>query len=156
VRVEFHLPGVEWLVADPTAGNANDPTGTYAYEFGYVPDANCYLAMDVGDSHLLLNNDFGGIQVPNWWWTGGATYNSYTAVSYLQPNGVLCTTNFANGSFQFDLNDAPTAGSVVLQTSTNLITWASIATNSANGSVIHYSFPGTNGLHAFYRASVNP
>jgi hypothetical protein len=156
VRVEFHLPGVEWLVADPTFGNGSDPTGTYAYEFGYVPDANEYLAMDVGEQHLLLNNDFGGIQVPNWWWTGGATFNSYTAISYLQPNGVLCCTNSAKGSIQFYLSDAPTEGSVVVQTSTNLAVWSPVATNAANGSVINYSFPTTNGVHSFYRAKVIP
>jgi len=161
VRVEFHLPGVEWLVADATAGNGNDPTGTYAYDFGSVPDASYYLAMDVGDSHLLYllpNADVhaGGIQVPNWWWSGGATYNSYTAVSYLQPNGVLCLTNAAKGSTTFYLRDSPTEGSVVIQTSTNLITWSPVATNSANGSVIYYAFPTTNGVRAFYRAKVIP
>jgi hypothetical protein len=156
VRVEFHLPGVEWVVADPTLGNGADPTGTYAYEFGDVPDANQYLAVDVGEQHLMLNNDFGGIQVPNWWWTGGATFNSYTAVSYLQPNGVLCMTNSSNGSLQFYLNDVPTEGSVVVQTSTDLTLWSPVATNSANGSVINYTFPTTNGQSRFYRANVIP
>ena len=85
VRTEFHLPGVEWLMADATASNANDPTGTYAYDFGYVPDADSYVAMDVSDSHLLLNNDFWGIQVPNWWWTGGATYTSGSSQGILEP-----------------------------------------------------------------------
>jgi transglutaminase-like putative cysteine protease len=156
VRVEFHLAGVDWVVADPTLGNGADPTGTYAYEFGDVPDANQYLAMDVGEQHWMLNNDFGGIQVPNWWWTGGATFNSYTALSYLQPNGVLSLTNSSNGSFQFYLTDVPTEGSVVVQTSTNLTAWSPLATNSANGSVINYAFPITGEQSRFYRANVIP
>ena len=156
VRVEFHLLGVDWLLADPTLGQGADPTGTYAYEFGDVPDANQYLAVDVGSSHLLLNNDFGGIQVPNWWWSGGGTYNSYAAVSYLQPNGVVCLTNAAKGATSFYLNDALTEGSVVVQTSTNLAAWSSLITNSANGSAIYYSFPNTNGPRRFYRVKAIP
>ena len=132
------------------------PIWTYAYEFGDVPDANQYLAVDVGSSHLLLNNDFGGIQVPNWWWSGGGTYNSYAAVSYLQPNGVVCLTNAAKGATSFYLNDAPTEGSVVVQTSTNLAAWSSLITNSANGSAIYYSFPNTNGPRRFYRVKAIP
>jgi hypothetical protein len=155
-RVEFHLPGVEWLVADPTGGNGSDPTGTYAYEFGYVPNANEFLAMDVGTSHLLLNMNFGLIQVPNWWWNGGATFNSCRAVSYLQPNGVLCLSNTAKNSIRFCVNDAPTEGSIVLQTSTNLSTWLPVGTNSANGSVVSFSFPTTNGVRRFYRVAVIP
>lgn len=154
VRVEFHLPGTEWVMADPTSCNSADPTGTYAYEFGYVPDANSFLAVDVGDSHFLLNGDWGGIQVPNWWWNGGATFNSYNAVSYLQPNGILLPANSSNGSFQFVLSDAPTAGSVVLQTSTDLTAWSPVATNVANGSAINYSFPRTNSPEQFYRAEI--
>jgi transglutaminase-like putative cysteine protease len=94
-RVEFHLPGVEWVMADPTVGNTSDPTGTYAYEFGDVPDANEFVTTDVGDQHLILNNDFGGISGPNWWWNGGAVFNSYTAQSSLQlvgATGELRTT----------------------------------------------------------------
>lgn len=156
VRVEFHLPGTEWIVADPTLGNGADPTGTYAYEFGDVPDANAYLAMDVGEQHLMLGTTFGGIQVPNWWWNGVATYNSGSAASYLQPNGVLNWTNAAKGSTSFVLNDAPTEGSVVIQASANLLTWSPVATNTATGSALSYSFPNTNGLRRFYRAQVSP
>jgi len=155
-RTEFHLPGVEWLLADATEGSGADPTGTYAYYFGYVPDANSYLAVDTGDAHILPYNNFTFLQVPNWWWTGGGTYNSYTASTYLQPNGVLSVSNTANGSFQVYLNDPPTAGSVVLQTSTNLRTWTSIATNAGTGVALSYLFPNTNGPFRFYRANVTP
>jgi transglutaminase-like putative cysteine protease len=156
VRVEFHLPGADWLVADPTTGNADDPTGTYAYDFAYVPDAIYYLAVDVGNSHLLLGGDWGGIQVPNWWWSGGATYNSGGAVSYLQPNGVLATTNSTPGTLALCLSDTPAAGSIVLQTSTNLTAWSPVATNAANGNAINYSFPNTNAPRRFYRVQVIP
>jgi transglutaminase-like putative cysteine protease len=155
-RVEFHLPDVDWLLADPTEGNAADPTGTYAYYFGYVPDANQYLAVDTGDAHILPYNNFTFLQVPNWWWTGGGTYESYNAVSYLQPNGVLQTTNSPNGSFQFYLSDVPTEGSVILQASSNLINWSAVATNLTGGTNLIYSFPDTNGIRQFYRAGVTP
>ena len=154
-RVEFHLPGYEWLLADPTFGNGGDPTGTYAYDFGYLPDADNYLAVDVGELHVLPYWTCGAVQQSDIWWNGG-TYNSSSTTSYLQPNGVLCFTNAAKGSTSFYLNDAPTEGAVIIQTSTNLITWLPVVTNSANGSVLNFSFPNTNGLHRFYRANVIP
>lgn len=155
-RVEFHLPGVQWLLADPTDGNGADPTGTYAYYFGYVPNANSYLAIDTGDAHILPYNNFTFLQVPNWWWTGGGTYNSYSATTYFQPNGMLTLSNFTQSSYQVNLSDVPTEGSALLQTSTNLINWLTLATNAASGNVLNYSFPNTNGPHRFYRVQVSP
>ncbi len=154
-RVEFHLPGCEWLVADPTFGNDYDSTGAYAYYFGYDPGANGFLAVDVGELHVLPYWTCGSIQQAEIWWNGG-TLNSGSTTSYLQPNGVLCLTNAARGFTSFCLNDAPTEGSVVIQTSTNLITWSPVVTNSASGSVINYSFPNTNGMRRFYRANIVP
>jgi len=155
-RTEFHLPNVQWLLADPTEGQGADPTGTYAYYFGDVPDANQYLAVDTGDAHILPYNNFTFLQVPNWWWNGGGTYNSYAATTYLQPNGVLNLTNGAKGSTSFYFSDSPANGSVVIQTSTNLITWSPVVTNATTGSVLNYSFPNTNGSRRFYRAQVSP
>ncbi len=154
-RVEFHLPGCEWLVADPTFGNGNDPTGTYAYYFGYDPDADNFLAVDVGELHILPYWTCGADQQTMIWWDGG-TYSSGSTDSYLQPNGVLNSTNGAKGSTSFYLSDAPTEGSVVIQTSTNLITWSPVVTNAATGSDLNYSFLNTNKLHQFYRAKVSP
>jgi len=85
VRVELHLPGSEWLVADPAAGNATDPTGSFAWHFGYVPDANKFFAVDAGDAHQMFYNNFAFLQVANWWWTGGATYLSEATQSHLTP-----------------------------------------------------------------------
>lgn len=155
VRVEFHLPGVEWLVADPTLGQGSDPTGTYAYHFGYVPNSDSYVAVDVGDAHVMPYHNFQFIQVPNWWWYGGATYLSYSAGAYLQPNGVLSLTNAPQGTLRFSLNDTPTEGSVVLQASTNLTEWSPVATNPATGNAISYSF-STVGPRRFFRANPVP
>ena len=66
VRVEFHLPGVEWLDADPTDGNSVDPTGAYAYYFGYVPNADSFFAVDYGESHVLPYGEFDFVQPANW------------------------------------------------------------------------------------------
>jgi len=155
-RVEFHLPDVQWILCDPTDGNGADPTGTYAYYFGYVPNANEYLAVDTGDAHVLPYNNFTFLQVPNWWWTGGGTYNSYSATTYFQPNGVLTLTNFTQSSYQLNLSDVPTEGSATLQTSTNLINWTTLTNNPASGTALSYSFPNTNGPRRFYRAQVSP
>lgn len=159
VRTEFHLPGVDWLVADATDCYGNDPTGSYAYDFGYVPSANSFLAVDVGGAHILTDLptvSFEGIQVPNWWWNGGATFNSNVDISSLQPNGILNWTNAGKGYASFYLSDPPTAGSVVIQASTNLASWTSIATNSTTGNILNYSFPATNVVRQFYRAKVIP
>jgi hypothetical protein len=54
-RVEFHLPltNIDWIIADPNEGYICDSTGTYAYGFGYLPDANTFFAVDTGDNHIL-------------------------------------------------------------------------------------------------------
>ncbi|MGD1020632.1 MAG: transglutaminase domain-containing protein [Verrucomicrobiia bacterium] len=78
VRVEFHLPGTEWIVADPTDGNTNDPTGTYAYDFGVTSDGNRYVAVDAGDAHDLSYYTYEFIQIPNYIEFGG-TGGSYTS-----------------------------------------------------------------------------
>jgi hypothetical protein len=156
VRVEFHLPGTEWLVADPTYGNGADSTGTYAYYFGYVPNANSFLAVDVGDIHVLSYHTFAFIQVPNWWWSGGATLNSNGSTSYFQPDGILRMTNSPKGYISFYLTDVPSQGAVVVQTSTNMMDWSAVVTNSASGTNINYSFPATNAVRGFYRANVIP
>ncbi len=158
VRVEFHLPSVEWLVADPCDGNAFDASGTYAYYFGYIPNADTFLAVDTGTVHVTKTplGTIGAFQEPAWFWLGGNASWHQNYASYLQPNGVLCVTNSPTGLFQFYLNDPPNEGSVVLQTSTNLNDWSPIATNSVNGNAINYSFPATDGVRRYYRENVIP
>jgi len=156
VRVEFHLPGVEWLVADPTDGNSVDPTGAYAYYFGYVPNADSFFAVDFGEAHLLPYGNFDFVQPANWWWTGDAAYDSYDSEASLQPDGVLSVTNSPSGSIGLTVNDPPTEGSIIVETSTNLAAWSPIATNAATGDPLSFSFPSTNKPAAFFRARVMP
>lgn len=157
VRVEFHLPGVEWLVADPTDGYAKDTNGTYAYCFGNVQNADSFIAVDVGAAHVLPYYSISTfIQGTRLWWNGGAAYNTNTVTLYLQPNGVLRLTNAPPGLLQLYLSDVPTGGSVVLQSSTNLTDWWPIATNQASGTNLSYSFPTTNRIRSFYRANLIP
>ena len=156
-RVEFHLPGCEWLVADPTFGNGTDQTGTYAYDFGYVPSGNSFIAMDVGDVHKMSYTTFSGIQTYGWWWSsGGATHTTNSTVAYLQPASTMCVPSVAGGSIQLCLTNAPSQGTVVLESSTNLISWSPVATNSANGNSMNYSFAITNSPKAFFRAILGP
>jgi transglutaminase-like putative cysteine protease len=87
VRVEFYMPGAGWLVADPTLGNGVDPTGTYAYFFGSDPDGNKFMAVDVGDDHVMpdLSVVAQGLQTPNfYYWTSDSVTYSQTFYSYLQ------------------------------------------------------------------------
>jgi transglutaminase-like putative cysteine protease len=156
VRVEFHLPGVEWIDADPTDGNSVDPTGSYAYYFGYVPNADSFLAVDFGEEHVLPYGEFDFVQPANWWWNGGAAYQSYDSQATLQPNGVLALTNSPPGAIQFYLNDPPSEGTVVIETSTDLQAWRPIATNAATGNPLAYSFPSTNRPAGLFRAKVVP
>jgi transglutaminase-like putative cysteine protease len=161
VRVEFHLPapGVQWLVADPTEGNAFDPTGSFAYDFGYVPDANNFFAVDVGDSHELSYADATALQVPNdyYFLSDAGFYYSYFEQYYLQPQGFLSVSNLSTGVLHVNLTNAPFAGSIVIESSTNLLSWSPIVTNTASGatSTLSYQFPTAN-PHRFFRASQVP
>jgi hypothetical protein len=158
IRVEFHLPGTEWLVADPTLGNGFDPTGTYAYEFGYVPDADSFFAVDVGDNHELPYYDFPTLQVPNIVWYGTATLNSVVQQFYLQPVGILNVSNIVGGDFQFALTNAPSDGSIVIESSTNLFDWSPVVTNAASADTNSFSFslPMTGRARQFFRANQVP
>jgi hypothetical protein len=155
VRVEFYLPGAGWMVADPTASQSFDPTGTYAYDFGFVPDANEFFAMDVGGAHILPYLNFGELQVPNFYWNGGATLNTNIISSYCQPVPTAGISNSVGG-FNLSFTNCPYEGSVVIQTSTNLISWFPVVTNSTGSNMISYLFPNTNGLRRFYRANIVP
>ena len=162
VRVEFHLPvsGVQWLVADPTTGNTLDPTGSYAEDFGYVPDANQYFAIDVGDSHELSYADTTALQVPNDYYLlsdAGFLYN-YAFDYYLQPLGYLSVSNLTAGNFQFNLTNAPEAGTVVIESSTNLFAWSPVLTNTAisTNESFSYSFPAASPRYQFFRANQVP
>ncbi len=69
VRSQFYLPGAGWILSDSCIAQTDcDPTGTYAYLFGNVIDANKYLAVTVGDSHIVTygstNFDESWIQDP--------------------------------------------------------------------------------------------
>ena len=83
-RVEFHLPGTEWIVADPSQADYWDPTGTYAFEFGFSPTANGFVAVDVGDVHNMSYSQFANLQLPLPYWIGGQ-FISYTPESSLEP-----------------------------------------------------------------------
>lgn len=155
IRVEFYLPGAGWMVADPTASHTFDPTGTYAYDFGFVPDANGFFAMDVGGAHILPYWNFGELQVPNFLWFGGAVFNTNYDLSYCQPIPTACISNNLGG-FNLSLTNCPYEGSVIIQTSTNLINWSPVITNSTGSNAISYLFPSTNELRRFYRANIIP
>jgi hypothetical protein len=81
-RVEFYLPGGDWIVADPSQANGSDPTGTYAYEFGYSRTANIFVAVDVGSIHDMSYNRFANLQVPLPFLIGGQ-FTSWTPSSTL-------------------------------------------------------------------------
>jgi len=158
IRVEFHLPGVEWLDADPCIGDDFDTNGNYAYDFGFVPDADTFFAVDVGDAHERPYTDFTSLQVPNFWWYGDATLDTAIQQSYLQPVSVLSVSNIAGGLFQFSLTNAPGDGSIIIETSPDLATWSPVVTNAANvnSNSLLYAIPFANHGRQFFRANQIP
>ena len=153
IRAEYYLPDTGWLITDACVGNEYDPTGNFSWDFSFVPDANGYFAMDVGDAHILPYNNFASLQVPNFWWYCCATYNSYNSLAYLQPLSAVCVSNIAGGNLNLTLTNVPGTGTVFLQTSTNLITWTALVTNTnPAGNSLEYSCPATNRPGKFFRA----
>jgi hypothetical protein len=159
VRVEFHLPGVEWLLADPTDGNAEDSTGSFAYYFGYLPNADSFVATDVGDKHFTppdffppFNNfyfPFIGTG-PNWWWNGGATFISYTDDNALIPKAALWTS-YTGSKINIRMSDHPSSGDAVVEMSSDLISWNAIATNNLSTDQLNVSF-STGNKASFFRS----
>jgi hypothetical protein len=149
-RVEFHLPGAEWIVADPTATNTEDTEGNYAYFFGQVYDGRSFVGVDVGYAHIRSYNIYGNLQVPNWHWNGGAELVSRDGYSRLQP---LSTVKATPSSSQVTVNveDTPTEGSMVIESSTDLKTWQAEVTEPANGGNKTFTLPKRSNS-AFYRA----
>jgi len=157
IRTEYYLPDTGWMIADACVGNESDPTGTYSWDFSFVPDANDFFGVDVGDAHLLPYYNFTALQVPNWLWYCCATFNSNDSLAYLQPLSAVSISNVAGGSLNLSLTNVPDAGTVFLQTSTNLIAWWTVATNAnPTGNDLEYSFPMTNRPGAFFRAIQTP
>jgi transglutaminase-like putative cysteine protease len=153
VRTEYYLPDTGWLITDACVGNENDPTGTYSWDSSFVPDANDYFAMDVGDAHILPYYNFSELQVPNFWWHCCANYLSYDSLAYLQPLSAVSVSNVAGGFLNLSLTNVPDEGTVFLQTSTNLIAWSAVATNNnPTRNSLEYSFPVTNQPGTFFRA----
>ena len=70
----------------------------------------------------------------------------------MQPLGFLSVPNHVTGSFQFNLTNAPTLGSIVIESSTNLMSWSPVVTNTASASTnsYSYSFPAASSPHRFY------
>lgn len=160
VRVEFHLPGAEWLVADPCIGSTDfDTNGTYAYEFGFLPDTDEFFAVDVGDDHELPYGNYTGLQLPA---LAAPDFNGYLyyldAESYLQLVSALAVSNIVGGQFRFTLTNAPFDGSIVLESSTNLLTWSPVATNAASVATNSFSFsiPMAGQVRQFFRANQVP
>jgi hypothetical protein len=159
VRVEFHLPGTEWLVADPTIGDDYDPTGTYAYEFGYLPDADEFFAVDMGDDHELPYGSYNDLQLPALAAQPFSGHLNYLdAESYLQSVCSLCVSNLAGGSFQFTVTNAPYDGSVIIESSTNLLNWSAVLTNpaTADSNYFNCAFPVADRSRQFFRANQVP
>jgi hypothetical protein len=153
VRTEFHLPGCEWIVADPTDSDGHDPTGTYAYYFGQVDNGRYFAAMDVGDRHIrpYFPSGYGLLQGPHWLWSGGAEFVSYAAWNSLQP---LTQVGVSPGKTNVvvSLKDVPWEGTFALQTSTNgMKSWTSVANVLANGQDQTFSLPRGTARSAAFR-----
>lgn len=150
VRVEFHLPGTEWIVADPTSTDGEDTEGNYAYFFGQVYDGRSFVSVDAGHKHIRGNLTYGLLQVGGFYWDGGLELISSDGFSRLQP---LSTVKATPSSSQVTVNveDTPTEGSMVIESSTDLKTWQAELTEPATGGNKTFTLP-KRGNSAFYRA----
>jgi hypothetical protein len=158
VRVEFHLPGTEWIVADPTDGNTNDPTGTFAYDFGITSDGNRYVAVDAGDAHELPYNTFEFIQIPNYYSTGSATFGSYTSLYALVTTPSVAVEASPSDAATVSGEGAYTAGASVQIGATANAGWTFTAWsdgNSQNPRMVSVPAGGTNYIANFVSQSTN-
>jgi transglutaminase-like putative cysteine protease len=157
VRVEFHLPGTEWIIADPTDGNTNDPTGTYAYDFGVTSDANRYVAVDAGDAHILPYFTYEFIQVPNYY-TFGGTGNSYTPFYALASTPSVAVEASPSDAATVTGEGAYTAGTSVQIDATANPGWTFTAWsdgNTQNPRTVTVPEAGTNYIANFVSESTN-
>ena len=152
MRVEFHLPGVEWIVADPTSTDGEDTEGNYAYFFGQVYDGRNFVSMDAGYVHIRNYITWGLLQVPNWYWNGGAEFVSREGYSRLQPLSTVKATP-SSSQVTVDVEDTPTEGSMVIESSTDLKTWQAELTEPATGGNKTFILP-KRGNTAFYRSRI--
>lgn len=158
IRTESYFPNTGWVITDACEDNRADPTGVYSWDFCFAPDANFFCAMDVGDQHMLPYANFSDLQVTGWWWGGGAIFQDEFDNAYLEPLCALAPVSVAHGSFNLSLTNLPIDGTLSLLSSTNMLTWTTVATTNAasiSGSFLRYSFPST-APGRFFRSAQSP
>jgi hypothetical protein len=158
VRVEFHLPGTEWIVADPTDGNTNDPTGTYAYDFGITSDSDRYIAVDAGDAHILPYYTFEFIQIPNPYAIGGSS-ESYTSFYALVSTPSVAVEASPSDAATVAGEGAYTAGTSVQIGATANAGWTFTAWsdgNTQNPRTVTIPEAGTNYIASFIVTGTTP
>jgi transglutaminase-like putative cysteine protease len=65
--MDFYLPGVGWIPVDPSLCNQADPTGTYAYYCGYVPNMNQFCFVCVGEDFETSYASTSQVQIGAYW-----------------------------------------------------------------------------------------
>lgn len=90
---EFYMPGYGWIPADPTKDNDVDSTGTFAYFFGNVPFLFQLCSVTFGGPCTWpeLGTNIDDLQVPWWYWNGGATFvaTDCPASLHLEPSAAV-------------------------------------------------------------------
>ena len=81
---------------------------------------------------------------------GSAT--SQTLSFDTKPGGLVIT----NGLFQMRIANAPSSGGLVLDSSTNLVTWTPILTNSLSGGPITLTVPFNIQINRYFRVHLGP
>jgi len=91
VWAEFYMPTIGWVPADPTDSNAIDPTGQYAYHFGTINNLNTRVSKSFGGDLTWpgRTENVGFVQVPWWFWSGGASTSATWSTVQLAPTNSL-------------------------------------------------------------------
>jgi hypothetical protein len=156
MRVEFHIPGHEWIVADPTSSDKRDTLGNYAYYFGQIDDGNMFVSMSAGDKHSHGFWTLSNIQVAQWPWTNGhLESHSWTCRSYLQPLSKLKLKATENGGINLLISDVPSQGTIAIESSTDLKNWNLIQNIAADEKDKSIDFQKTT-QRMFYRSRLLP
>jgi hypothetical protein len=161
--------GVDYYVSALAVSGSNVYAGGNLSTAGGSPvngiakwDGSAWSAMGSGVNGPVaaLAVSGGDLYVGGAFTTAGGKVSGYAAKAIIGPPFYFVTTNsslgFSSGQFYFTLV-GPAGSNAVIFASTNLQTWAPLATNPLTGGSLNYTDTlATNFTRRFYRAQLQP